>query len=92
MLHTKKIIELSNVSISNGEIPIFNGLSFELVEAEFCYVIGKSGSGKSSLLKSLYGELPITSGKAMVLDTDLTSLDQKDIPFLRRKLAYLRLK
>ncbi|NNF33144.1 MAG: ATP-binding cassette domain-containing protein [Saprospiraceae bacterium] len=87
MLHNTKIIELQNVSISNGDITVFEGLNFELVEAEFCYVVGKSGSGKSSLLKSLYGELPITGGKAQTLGTDLRSLSIKDIPFLRRKIG-----
>jgi len=87
MLHNAKIIELQNVSISNGDITVFEGLNFELVEAEFCYVVGKSGSGKSSLLKSLYGELPITTGKAHTLGTDLRSLSMKDIPFLRRKIG-----
>lgn len=87
MLHNTKIIELQNASISIGDITVFEGLNFELVEAEFCYVVGKSGSGKSSLLKSLYGELPITAGKAHILGTDLRSVSINDIPFLRRKIG-----
>ncbi len=87
MLHNTKIIELKDATISNGDNEIFRSLNFELVEAEFCYVVGKSGSGKSSLLKSLYGELPLQAAKAKILDTDLLTLSIKEIPFLRRKIG-----
>ena len=87
MLNTRKIIDLNDVSISNGENIIFEHLSFELIEAEFCYIVGKSGSGKSSLLKSLYGELLIVGEVAQILDFDLSKLTRKEIPFLRRKIG-----
>ena len=87
MLGKKKIVELRNVTIFNEENEIFRNLSFELIEAEFCYIVGKSGSGKSTLLKTLYGEIPVQEGQAFVLGTDLVKLRRKDVPFLRRKIG-----
>ncbi len=87
MLGKKKIVELRNVTIFNEENEIFRNLSFELIEAEFCYIVGKSGSGKSTLLKTLYGEIPVQEGQAYVLGTDLVKLRRKDVPFLRRKIG-----
>jgi cell division transport system ATP-binding protein len=82
-----RIIELRKATIYNGEFPILNNLNFELVSAEFCYVVGKSGSGKTTLLKALYGEIPVHSGFAHVLGIDLRTLKVKNIPFLRRKIG-----
>jgi len=64
-------------------------VTFSIDEGEFVYVIGKVGSGKSSLIKTLYGELPIHSGEATVMDYDMSSLKRKHLPELRRKLGVI---
>jgi cell division transport system ATP-binding protein len=87
MFGNNRIIELKDVSIYNGEFPVLKNINFELVSAEFCYVVGRSGSGKTTLLKALYGEIPIQDGKAEVLETNLVEIKQKDIPYLRRKIG-----
>lgn len=81
------IVELNNVTISQNENVILNDVNVRIDPGEFIYLIGKTGSGKSSLLKTLYGELPPIQGSARVCDYDLTKLKRKKIPFLRRKLG-----
>lgn len=78
--------------IKNGEIHqrdrlVLKGVNFHLDEGEFVYLIGRTGSGKSSLLKALYGELSLTSGEGQVGEFKLTEMKRKQIPFLRRKLG-----
>ncbi|MDD4515777.1 ATP-binding cassette domain-containing protein [Massilibacteroides sp.] len=81
------LLKMNNVSICREENVILRNASFELKNGEFVYIIGKVGSGKSSLLKSFYCELPIDSGDAHILDYDLNSIKRKDIPYLRRRLG-----
>lgn len=81
------LLKMKNISISREENVILRNASFELRNGEFVYIIGKVGSGKSSLLKSLYCELPIESGEASILDYDLNQIRRKDIPYLRRRLG-----
>lgn len=81
------LLKIHDVSISREENVILRNASFELRNGEFVYIIGKVGSGKSSLLKALYCELPIESGDVSILDYDLNRIRKKDIPFLRRKLG-----
>ena len=83
----EQIINLSDVTILQGEKTILKQVNLSVAEAEFVYLIGKTGSGKSSLLKTLYGELPISKGEGMIAGYDLTALKPKEIPFLRRKLG-----
>jgi cell division transport system ATP-binding protein len=85
--HVEQIINLSEVNILQGEKTILKQVNLSVQEAEFVYLIGKTGSGKSSLLKTLYGELPITQGTGMIAGHDLKALKPKEIPFLRRKLG-----
>ena len=66
---------------------ILENVNLTLNETEFAYLIGKTGSGKSSLLKILYGELPLTEGNGRVAGFDLKNLKRKDIPMLRRKIG-----
>jgi cell division transport system ATP-binding protein len=82
-----ELIKFSNVTIFQDERPVVGDLSVEVKSGEFIYLLGKTGSGKSSFLKTLYGDLPISIGSAMVCGYDLNHLKQKDIPFLRRKLG-----
>ncbi len=81
------IIELVNATIYQRENPILSEVTFSINKGEFVYLIGKTGSGKSSLLKTLYAELPTDKGIVKVAGFDLTDISRKDIPFLRRKLG-----
>lgn len=81
------LLRLDGVEICRDENVILHDASFTLCNGEFVYVIGKVGSGKSSLLKSLYCEIPISQGDAWLLDYNLCKMKPKDIPYLRRKLG-----
>ena len=76
-----------NVEICREENRVLHDACLTLRNGEFVYVIGKVGSGKSSLLKSLYCEIPILQGEARIMDYNLTKMKRKDIPYLRRKLG-----
>lgn len=81
------LLRMEDVEICRDENVILHNASFTLRNGEFVYVIGKVGSGKSSLLKSLYCEIPIGRGEAWLLDYNLCKMRRKDIPYLRRKLG-----
>jgi cell division transport system ATP-binding protein len=81
------LLKMNNICICRDENVILRNASFELRNGEFVYIIGKVGSGKSSLLKSLYCELPIDEGEARILDYDLCKMKRRDIPYLRRRLG-----
>ena len=83
-----EVIEYKGVEIHRAEKTVLKDVSFSIVEGEFCYLVGRVGSGKSSLLKSMYAEVPIYSGdKADVLDFDLLNIKKKQVPFLRRNIG-----
>ncbi len=82
-----QIIQFSKVSVYQNENLILANISLEISQGEFLYLIGKTGSGKSSLLKTMYADLPLRTGKASVAGYDLSSIKYKEIPFLRRKLG-----
>ena len=81
------IIEIRNASIFQRENLVLSDVNLTLNKGEFIYLIGRTGSGKSSLLKTLYGELPARDGIVRVAGYDLTKLKRKDIPYLRRKIG-----
>lgn len=81
------IVRYHNVELLRKEHVVLKNVSFELQQSEFLYLIGKVGSGKSSLLKSIYSEIPIGSGEAQVFDYDLTQIKRKHIPMLRRQIG-----
>lgn len=83
----QKIISLSNVKIYQQETLILANVFLELQETEFKFLIGKTGIGKSSLLKTLYGEIPLKEGEGSVVGFDLMKLSKSEIPFLRRKIG-----
>ena len=82
-----KVISLVNIQIYQQEKLILANVSLELLETEFAYLIGRTGIGKTSLLKLLYGELSMVNGDATVVGFNLKSLTKKEIPFLRRKIG-----
>jgi len=81
------ILELKDVSIFQKDSLVLNDVSLEVKKGEFVYLIGKTGSGKSSFMKTLYGDLPLREGAGNIVDFDLRKLREKDIPYLRRKLG-----
>ena len=87
MTENEIVISLNNVSIFVKKNLILNDVSIEIKKGEFIYLIGKTGSGKSSLLRVLYGDLAINQGEGNVVGFDLRKLKTKESPFLRRKLG-----
>jgi cell division transport system ATP-binding protein len=81
------IITFEKVSVYQAGNLVLANVNLTVREGEFIYLIGRTGSGKSSLLKVIYGELPLETGRAQVAGYDLKTIKQKDIPFLRRKLG-----
>ena len=81
------IIRYHEVSIHQSEQIVLKDINLEIGEGEFVYLLGRVGSGKSSFMKTMYGELPIASGEAQILDYDLAELRRKQVPYLRRKLG-----
>lgn len=81
------IVDLKNVDICQKELLVLSDVNFQLERGEFTYLIGRVGSGKSSLIKALNGELPITTGDARIMDFQLNNLKSKEIPNLRRRLG-----
>ncbi len=81
------IVQLDNVSIYQSQFLVLKDVNMTIKKGEFVYLIGKTGTGKSSLLKTLYGELPIKKGKGSIAGFDLTTLKKKQIPYLRRNLG-----
>ena len=81
------IVKLQDVAVFQNENLVLNHIDLEVKKGEFVYVIGKTGSGKSSFMKTLYADLPLRQGTGQVVDFDLKTLKERDIPFLRRKLG-----
>lgn len=81
------IVKLEDVAVFQDENLVLNHIDLEVKKGEFVYIIGKTGSGKSSLMKTLYADLPLRQGTGQVVDFDLKTLKEKDIPYLRRKLG-----
>lgn len=81
------IIVLKNVNIYQGATLVLQNVNLNVNKGEFVYLVGKTGTGKSSLLKTLYGELALQEGEGTVADFDLKELDWKKVPYLRRNLG-----
>lgn len=82
-----RVLHLKDASIYQRESLILSDVNVEVEKGEFVYLIGKTGTGKSSFMKTLYGDLPLTEGEGDIVGFDLPSLRERDIPFLRRKLG-----
>lgn len=81
------VLALKDVTIYQENKVILSQVNLEVNHGEFIYIIGKTGTGKSSFMKTLYGDLPLTEGEGHVVEYDLATLEEKDIPYLRRKIG-----
>ena len=81
------IIDYKNVEVLRKELLVLKNVNFQLEEAQFVYLIGRVGSGKSSLMKTMYAEVPIEMGEARIFDYDLSAIRRKDVPMLRRQIG-----
>jgi len=84
---SENIIELNDVAISQRDVAVLKNISFKIKKGEFIYLIGKTGSGKSSLLKTFYGEIRLKKGEATVLNENIIKIRKRKILALRRKLG-----
>lgn len=85
----ESIIEIRDANIYQGDNLVLQDVNLNVNKGEFVYLVGKTGTGKSSLLKTLYGELPLTQGQATVVGYDLRKLTWKTVPYLRRNMGVI---
>ncbi|MFN8299649.1 MAG: ATP-binding cassette domain-containing protein [Chitinophagales bacterium] len=83
----ENVISFQHVNIYHGKVLSLSDVTVEVKQGEFIYLIGKTGTGKSTFLKTLYGEIPVKEGEAFVGGYDLRKLKKSDIPYLRRKIG-----
>ena len=83
----EQIVYLRNATIDRGNEAVLEEIHLSMSRSEFVYLVGRTGSGKSSLLKTLWGELPLLQGSGKIADFDLTTLSRKDVSVLRRKIG-----
>jgi cell division transport system ATP-binding protein len=86
-MEQKTVIELIDVQVFQGKNLILSDVDINIKQGEFVYLIGQTGSGKSSLLKTLYGEVPLIKGQGTIAEVNLKELKATQVPFLRRKLG-----
>ena len=84
---SNSVLKLQEVSIFQNNKLVLQDINIDIKQGEFIYLIGKTGSGKSSLLKTLYGDLQLTNGNGSIVEMDLKTIKEREIPFLRRKLG-----
>ena len=84
---SEPILTLKEAAVYQKENMILNDISLDVRKGDFVYLIGKTGSGKSSFMKTLYADLPLREGHGRIVGFNLKTLEEKDIPFLRRKLG-----
>jgi cell division transport system ATP-binding protein len=88
-MSSNTIIRLHNATIAYEQHPVVEHVGFEIAKGEFVYLLGKTGSGKTSLLRAMYADLPLLSGSGEVAGYSLQNIKRKDLPFLRRKLGII---
>ncbi|QFZ55384.1 ATP-binding cassette domain-containing protein [Oceanihabitans sp. IOP_32] len=86
---SRPILQLKDAAIYQGDNLVLSKVNVEVNKGDFVYLIGKTGTGKSSFIKVLYGDLPLTEGEGHIVDYNLKTLKEKDIPYLRRKLGII---
>ncbi len=84
---SEAVLSLKNVSIYQSNKVILSNINLEVQHGEFIYIIGKTGTGKSSFIKTLYADIPLTTGEGNIVGYNLVNLEEKDIPYLRRKIG-----
>jgi cell division transport system ATP-binding protein len=84
---SEPVLSLKNVSIYQSNKVILSNINLDVQHGEFIYIIGKTGTGKSSFIKTLYADIPLTTGEGKIVEYDLVHLKEKDIPYLRRKIG-----
>lgn len=84
---SQAVLSLTNVTIYQDHNPVLKDINLEVNHGEFLYIIGKTGSGKSSFMKTLYADLKLTEGEGYFVDFNLKKLRERDIPYLRRKIG-----
>ncbi|MEQ8336605.1 MAG: ATP-binding cassette domain-containing protein [Cyclobacteriaceae bacterium] len=83
------VVKVSNANIFQDNSTVLSGIDFEIEKGEFVYLVGRTGSGKSSLLKTLYADLPLRLGNIRVAGYDIRGIKSNDVPFLRRKIGII---
>jgi len=86
---SQPVLSLKNVTIAQEGKIILSNVNLEVNHGEFIYIIGKTGSGKSSFMKALYADLTLSEGEGTIVNFDLVTLKEDDIPFLRRKIGFV---
>jgi cell division transport system ATP-binding protein len=86
---TLPVLSVTQATIFQGENPVLSDVTFSVEQHEFVFLIGRTGSGKSSLLKTLYADLPLKSGLSEVVGYSLSEIKNKEVPFLRRKIGII---
>ena len=86
---TLPVLSMTQATIFQGENPVLSEVNFSVEQHEFVFLIGRTGSGKSSLLKTLYADLPLQTGLAEVVGYSLSQIKNKEVPFLRRKIGII---
>ena len=83
------VLSLKNVSIAQQGKIILSNVNLDVNHGEFIYIIGKTGAGKSSFMKALYADLPLAAGEGKIVEFDLSTIKEDEIPFLRRKIGFV---
>lgn len=86
---TKPVLQVNQATIFQGVDPVLTNVNFSVEQHEFVFLIGRTGSGKSSLLKTLYADLPLKSGVVEIAGFNLTTIKTKEVPYLRRKIGII---
>ena len=86
---TKPVLQVNQATIFQGVDPVLTNVNFSVEQHEFVFLIGRTGSGKSSLLKTLYADLPLKSGIVEIAGFNLTTIKTKEVPYLRRKIGII---